>query len=445
MPAERLPPGPSSRLYSTYRFAKDPFGTFESCRDEYGEVFTLPILGSHAVITGRPDLVKAIYAMPPAKVGGLLGHLMPEILGQGSVLVLNGEPHSADRKLLMPMFHGGRIARWGQTIAEVTRAEASRHPFGGWQSMYELGRATSLDVILRALFGVKEESRVAALRTAVVEFAETGAPALIFFRALRKSFAGLGPWANAMRKLDALDKLLYAEIAIKRSAPGGDDLLSMLCEARYDDGSAMGDRQIRDQLVSLILAGHHTMAVTLAWAMHWIMADPAVRSRLEAEINGAADVSRLPYLDAVCNETLRIYPIQPVVMRYLLQPIEFAGYQLPAGSFVGAATTLTHMDPRIWPEPRTFRPERFLEKKPDMAEFFPFGGGARRCLGANFALYEMKVVIATLLKEFRLTLRSTETPRPVRQSTVTGPSGGVMISVQPRPAQATAERLRAAV
>jgi cytochrome P450 len=423
--SSRLPPGPSSRLLATARFARDPYGYFEACRARYGDPFTLPLLGTRVVVTGRPELVRSLYALPPTKVGGLLGHLIPEILGPSSVLVLSGEPHAVDRKLLMPMFHGERIAAYGRIIAEVTRTEAARHAPGARLSMYELGRAISLDVILRALFGVEEAGTVAALRRAVLRLAEAGAPPLIFFRALRRSIAGLGPWARVERRLAELDALLYAQIAERRARPAGVDLLSLLVAARYDDGSALSDAQIRDQLMSLILAGHETMAVTLAWAMHWILAERGVRARLDEELRGAEDVGRLPYLDAVCKETLRIYPIQPIVMRHLLEPMDFAGYEMPAGAFVGAATTLVHMDPAIYPEPEKFCPERFLAGGPGMAEFFPFGGGARRCIGAAFALYEMKVVLATLRREFPFHLVSTATPRPIRQSTVTGPSGGV--------------------
>jgi cytochrome P450 len=423
--ADPFPPGPSSRLAATLRFARDPFGYFAACRARYGDPFTLPLLGTRVVVTGQPDRVRAIYALPPAKVGGLLGHLMPEILGPSSVLVLSGEPHAADRKLLMPMFHGERITAYGRIIAEVTRAQAARHAPGAPLRMYELGRAISLDVILRALFGVEDPARVAALGRAVVRLAESGAPALIFFRALRRSVAGLGPWARVERRLAELDVLLYQQIAERRARPAGEDLLSLLIAARYDDGSALSDAQIRDQLMSLILAGHETMAVTLAWGMHWILAEPAVRARLDAELATDGDPGRIPYLDAVCKETLRIYPIQPIVMRHLLEPLEVAERALPAGSFVGAATTLVHMDPALYPEPERFRPERFLEHAPSTAEFFPFGGGARRCLGAAFALYEMKVVLATLCREFRFRLASPSLPRPIRQSTVMGPSGGV--------------------
>lgn len=427
MPASNpFPPGPSSRLLATLHFARDPYAYFEECRARYGDPFTLPLMGSKVVISGRPELVREVYALPPSKVGGLLGHLMPEVLGAGSVLVLSGEPHTQERRLQMPMFHGKRIGAWGRIIAEVTRTEATSRKPGEPLRMYDLGRSIALDVILRALFGVRDAEMLIALRSAVLRFAEAGAPALIFFKALRRSVAGMGPWARVQKRLGELNVLLHAQIAERRAHPGEDDLLSMLIEARYDDGSALTDAQIRDQLVSLILAGHETMAVTLAWAMHWVLTEREVRGQLDAELASAGeDVLGLPYLDAVCKETLRIYPIQPVVMRHLLQPAEFAGRELPAGAFVGAATTLVHMDPTLYPQPGKFDPARFLGRGPGAAEFFPFGGGARRCLGATLAMAELKIVLATLLREFNFRALDHRTPRPVRQSTVTGPQGGV--------------------
>jgi cytochrome P450 len=424
--SSELPAGPSSRLLATVRFARDPYTYFVQCRARYGDPFTLPLMGSQAVISGRADLVREVYAMPPSKVGGLLGHLMPEVLGPASVLVLSGAAHSQERKLQQPMFHGKRVGAWASIIADVTRTKAAAHRPSEPFKMYELGRSIALDVILKALFGVRDQSKLEAVRAAVLRFTEAGSPLLIFFRALRRNFGGVGPWARAMTRLDELDVLLNAQIVERRGQTGGDDLLSMLIEARYDDGTALTDLQIRDQLVSLILAGHETMAVTLAWAMHWLLTDREVRARLDEELGAAGDdVLALPFLDAVCKETLRIYPIQPVVMRQLLEPADFAGFALPAGAFVGAATTLVHMDPAIYPEPEKFRPERFLGPSPGGSEFFPFGGGARRCLGATLAMAELKIVLATLLREFRFRPVDPRTPRPVRQSTVTGPSGGV--------------------
>ena len=424
------PPGPSSRIRATIGFARDPYGTFADCRQRYGDPFTLPLLGSHVVITGQPELARSMYAMPPAEVGGLLGHLIPEILGPRSILVLSGEEHSADRKLMTPMFKPERVGVHSGVIADVTRKAIDGHEPGTQVLAYDLGREIALGVILRAMFGVADGERLEAFRLAVLNFVEAGSPPLIFFRPLRRSFGGRGPWARAMRRLAELDELFYEQIRERRGQEPGNDMLGALIEARYPDGRAMTDQELRDQLMSFALAGHETMAVTLAWALYWTLALDDVRERLGAELAGAGeDVSGLPYLDAVCRETLRIYPIQPVVMRHLLTPTEFAGYELPAGAFVGAATTLVHMDPAVFPDPERFDPDRFVGSTTKPAgTFFPFGGGARRCIGAAFALQEMRDVLAVLHREYRLAVVDRTTPRPARRSTVTGPSGGVPLA-----------------
>jgi cytochrome P450 len=214
-----------------------------------------------------------------------------------------------------------------------------------------------------------------------------------------------------------LDALFYAQIRARRArGDGGDDLLGQLIAARRPDGAPLSDLELRDQLMSFVLAGHETMAVTIAWGLHWTLTRPDVRERLDDD----------DYLEAVCKETLRIYPIQPVVMRELLAPAEFAGYTVPAGAWLGVATTLVHMDPRIFKEPERFSPERFLDARPRSGgEFFPFGGGARRCIGAAMANQELKTVLSVLLREYRLHVLDGATPKPVRVSTVTGPEGGV--------------------
>ena len=411
-----LPPGPASRLVTTARFARDPYGFFADCRERFGDPFTLPLLGSHVVITGRPELVKAMYSLPPDSVGGLLGHLMPEILGPTSVLVRSGAPHSADRKLLAPILRDDRVGVHAGVIADVTREELERHAPGTTLTGYELGRSIALNVILRAMFGVSDRAQLETFRTAVLRFVESGSPPLLFFPALRRELGGLGPWARVQRRMADLDALFYAQIARRRAEGGGDDLLSQLIAARRPDGEPLSDLELRDQLMSFVLAGHETMAVTIAWGLHWTLSRPDVRDRLDDDA----------YLEAVCKETLRIYPIQPVVMRELLAPAEFDGYTVPAGAWLGVATTLVHMDPRIFNEPERFSPERFLDARPRSGgEFFPFGGGARRCIGAAMANQELKTVLSVLLGDYRLHALSTVTPKPVRVSTVTGPEGGV--------------------
>jgi cytochrome P450 len=424
-----LPAGPPSRSLTTLRFARDPYGTFFDAKRRYGDPFTLKLLGSRVVVTGKPDLVRAMFALPPDKVGGLLGHLMPEILGPTSVLVRSGAPHSEDRKVLMPMFREDRVGVHHGVIEEVTREVLAQHAPGSTLPAYELGRDIALNVVLRAMFGVSDRAQLEAFRVAVLNFVEAGSPPLIFYPALRKSFGGVGPWAKVERRMAELDGLFYAQIARRRAeGEGGDDLLGQLIAARRPDGAPLTDLELRDQLMSFVLAGHETMAVTLAWALFWTLSLPAVRARLEAELAGSGDdVAGLEYLDAVCRETLRIYPIQPIVMRHLLEPVTFAGHELPAGAFIGVAATLVHMDPSIFTDSESFKPERFIEarKARPAGEYFPFGGGARRCIGAAMATQEMKTVLAVLLRDHRLRLLDTATPAPVRVSTVTGPRGGV--------------------
>ena len=427
MPArasKALPAGPASRTLTTLRFARDPYGTFADAKRRYGDPFTLKLLGSHVVVTGRPELVKAMYALAPDKVGGLLGHLLPEILGPTSVLVRSGAPHSEDRKVLAPMFRADRVGVHHEVIAEVTREVLARHRAPARLSAYELGREIALGVILRAMFGVSDGAHVAAFRRAVLRFVEAGSPPLIFFAALRRDMFGFGPWARAQRRMAELDALFYEQIRARRAqGDGGEDLLGQLIAARRPDGEPLSDLELRDQLMSFVLAGHETMAVTLAWALYWTLSLPDVRDALVAELD---EGSEGPYLDAVCRETLRIYPIQPIVMRHLLEPVEFAGSTLPAGAFIGVAATLVHMDPAIFPEPERFKPERFLQTRGRSGgEYFPFGGGARRCLGAAMAMQEMKTVLAVLHGEYRLALADPALPAPVRVSTVTGPGGGV--------------------
>ena len=429
-PAATLPPGPSSRLRTTARFTRDPFGMSADCARRFGDPFTLPLLGSHVVVTGQPELARAMYALPPDKVGGLLGHLIPEILGPTSVLVRSGGQHTADRRLLAPMFRGDSLRAHAAVISDVTRAEIGAYRPGARLTAHELGRSITLSVILRAMFGVEESGQLAEFRQGVLRLLAAGSPPLIFFPGLRRGFFGVAPWDRAQRRLAELDRLFYAQIERRRArGTGGTDILGHLLQARYPDGRPLSDQQVRDQLMSYVLAGHETTSVTVAWALHWVLTRHDVRERLGQELAGAdGHVSQLPYLDAVCKETMRIYPIQPIVMRHLLEPVEFAGHELAARSFIGAATTLVHMDPGLYPDPERFDPGRFMGSGHGPGEYFPFGGGARRCLGAEFATLELKIILSVLLGEYRLRCLDSATPVPARHSTVTGPRGGVPLA-----------------
>ena len=263
----------------------------------------------------------------------------------------------------------------------------------------------------------------------------------MLFPALRRPFLGVGPYARMVRVRDRLDALTYDAIARRRARDGdgaGDDVLGLMLSARYDDGSAMSDREIRDQLLTLVFAGHETSGIALAWAVNWLARTPPVRDRLLAELSALGDdpapgpLAAAPYLEAVCHETLRLYPVVGEVVRLLRTPLTVGTWTIPAGVAVSAGIALVHARADLYPAHERFQPERFLERKFAPHVYLPFGGGARRCIGAAFGLYEMKVVLGTLLARYRFTLARREPERPVMRNLAMGPRGKVYVTASPR-------------
>ena len=318
---------------------------------------------------------------------------------------------------------------------------------GGWRSVFsmqEAGSAISIDVILRAVFGVDEAAGLDDLRAALLGALASMSPLLMLFPALRRRFGGIGPYARMLAVRDRPRRpLTYSAIARRRAGVGGgggDDILGLHAErASYEDGTAMSDHEIRDQLLTLVFAGHETSGIALAWALNWLERTPPVRHRLLAELSALgndpspAALAAAPYLEAVCHETLRLYPVVGEVVRLLRAPMTLGAWTIPAGVPVSAGIALIHARADLYPEPTSFRPERFLER-PKLAphEYLPFGGGARRCIGAAFALYEMKVVLGTLLARYRFTLAGSEPERPVMRNLAMGPKGRVRLTAVER-------------
>jgi cytochrome P450 len=306
--------------------------------------------------------------------------------------------------------------------------------------MQEAGSAISIDVILRAVFGVDEAAGLAELRAALLGALASMNPLLMLFPGLRRRFGGVGPYARMLAVRDRLDALIYDAIARRRtSVRGGEgDVLGLMLSARYDDGSAMSDREIRDQLLTLVFAGHETSGIALAWAVNWLERTPSVRGRLLGELSTLGDdpepaaLAGAPYLEAVCHETLRLYPVVGEVVRLLRAPLTLGAWTIPAGVAVSAGIALVHARADLYPEPAAFRPERFLERKFAPHEYLPFGGGARRCIGAAFALHEMKVVLGTLLTHYRFTLARTKRERPIMRNLAMGPKAGVRLTASSR-------------
>jgi cytochrome P450 family 110 len=434
-----LPPGPKGTLWQTLHFLRDPRGFFAAQFRRYGDPCTLFTAQGPLVITANPELVRTMFTADPDTFEPWPVSLLGVFFGERSVIMSAGERHRRDRKLLTPPFHGARMRAYGHIIVEATR-DATRTWSGGWRgSVHDATTAISLDVILRAVFGIDQADAHARAETVVRQDVEAIRPSILFVPALRRELLGRGPWSRFVRARRELDALLYREIAARhahasRGGEAREDILSLIASARYDDGSTMSDGEIRDQLITLLAAGHETTATALAWALYWTHREPAIAADLRAEIASLGEgaepdaISALPRLDAVCTETLRLHPIVSDVARRLRKPLVFGDYEVPANAGVGVTTATMHYDPRLYPEPERFDPTRFLGTKPPMFGYAPFGGGARRCLGAAFATYEMKLVLATLLTTFDFELLDRNVV-PMRRNVTMGPRGGVRMRV----------------
>jgi cytochrome P450 family 110 len=303
--------------------------------------------------------------------------------------------------------------------------------------MQAFTQALALEVILTAVFGPHDQERVQALARAVPAYFQAFTAPLVYLPPLRRHFGGLGPWSRFTRVATRVDQLLGDAIAARRRERGErDDILSLLLAVRADDGQPIADAAVRDEVVTLLLAGHETVAIALAWAFYWLHRQPDDLQRLRAELRPLGrppspdDLVQLPYLRAVCEEALRLYPVVGAVTRRLRRPMTLRGYSVPAGVAVGAALPLIHLDPTRYPDPQRFRPERFLERTYTPDEYLPFGGGARRCIGAAFALAEMKIVLGSLLAQHRFGLAEDTPVTPVPRTFTIGPKGGVRMIYQ---------------
>ncbi|MEZ4294433.1 MAG: cytochrome P450 [Polyangiaceae bacterium] len=415
-----LPPGPSlPPLLTTAAFVAMPAETISRLYGRYGGIFTIRTVafGTEIVISS-PDSIRQVLTgdsdiYGAAEANEALGFL----LGDRSLLLLDGPPHTRLRKLMLPPFHGERLQPLTSTMRDATVAGFSHLRPGDEVSLQPLFQRVTLDIILRAVLGLSgEEERTAALRealTAMVNYAQSPI-GLFLMNPKMTRFEHLPfptPWSRLRALMNRADALLFEHADARRAQedrPG--DLLDMLLDARDEDGKPMSNKELRDQLVTLLLAGHETTATSLCWAMEEILHHPGEVDRLRAEVEEVTSgaplttehVSRLTRLDSVVRETLRLYPVTTGVGRTLKRPVTIEGYDLPAGVMAAPYFALLHRRPEIYPDPHSFVPDRFVGKKIDPYEWMPFGAGAHRCLGMHFALLEMKVVLATLFANHRL-------------------------------------------
>ncbi len=409
-----------------------PYGWMIKRRERYGDVFSshFPFFG-RIVYIADPALVKEVFTGDPAvfHAGEANATVLGDALGDHSLLTLDEGRHLSQRKLLLPPFHGAAVRRYAEVMADATAREVERWPVGRPFSLRPHMQAITLDVILRAVFGVRDGERMDRFRATIPRLGNLSS-VLDWLPFMQRDFGGLTPAARFRKALAAVDELIYAEIAERRElGEERDDVLTLLLGARHEDGSAMTDVELRDELMTLLTAGHETTATGLSWAFERLLRTPRVMERVLDSLDDD------DYLDAVVKETLRVRPVIVDVARKLTRDVEIGGWHLPAGTMVLPAIAAMHARADLYPEPEEFRPERFLSEGAESYAWIPFGGGVRRCIGAAFAQTEMRVVLREVLRRVRLRADSRRPERPqVRHVTVV-PSRGCRVVVEERVAE----------
>lgn len=440
-------------LIQKIQWSIDPLGYLEAATKKYPDIFKARItpVSKTQVLVSNPQIVEQYLLNQPkaeSKTEFGISHksVLRPVMGEQSMFLLEGKPHQRQRKLLMPPLHGEKMRSYGQIICDLTEKEIAKLSPGQVFSARAIMQDISLEVILKVVFGLYEGDHYKQLRELFVYlsgiFKSFALNLVLFSPSLQKDLGSWSPWGEFLRKRKEIDRLIYAEIKHRRANPDQErtDILSLLLSARYEDGEPMTDSEIRDQLITLLLTGHETSATAMAWSLYWVHYHPEVREKLIAEIDSLGnspdlmDIFHLPYLTAVCNESLRIYPVLPLTTPLKAKsPINVMGYELESGTVIQACIYLIHHRPDLYPDSKQFKPERFLERKFSSSEFIPFGLGVRRCMGAALAMYEMKLVLATLLSRCQLALVDNQPIKPIRSSITLVPAGGIrMVVVQGR-------------
>ena len=432
----KLPPGPGQPAFvQTIAWWSRPIATLERNRARYGKRFTIRLLGAPPfVMLSDPDEIKELMTAPPDVLHpGEGARILEPVVGSNSVILLDEQAHLEQRKLMLPAFHGEKMQRLTGLMAEVAEREAASWPRDESVALHPRLQALTLEVILRAVFGLDPGARLDALRDKLTEILALGARPLGQLPQLQRDLGPLSPYARFERLKAEADALVFELIDDRRAEEAGrDDVLSMLLAARHEDGSPMSPQELRDELMTLLVAGHETTASELAWAFERLVRTPEVLSRLVREIDGDDGDA---YLTATIQETLRRRPVLPnAAPRLVKQPVEVGGWRYEPGVCLVANAYLVHHDPAIYPNPYDFRPERFLDSPPGTYTWIPFGGGRRRCLGASFALVEMKVVLRALLSRARIESAGAGRERSRRRSITLSPGKGALVVLRDRPA-----------
>ncbi|NER84446.1 MAG: cytochrome P450 [Leptolyngbya sp. SIO1D8] len=420
-----------------------PLDYMETNFRRYGDLFFARWGVLDWIFLHHPDALKQIMSQDTGEAVSAPGDtnkILISLLGKHSIALLSGKTHRQRRKLIMPPFHGERLRVYADLIRDITVSLMEEMTVGQTFRARDVMQKITMRVILQAVFGLHEGERCRRLEFLLAErlnmLSSPIASTLVFFPILQKNVGKWSPGAKLAEMSQEIDDLLYTEIRERRASLEQEtdraDILSLLLLTRDEDGNGLSDEELRDELMTLLVAGHETTATALAWSLYWAHHRPEVKDKILQEIQDAnaeqdaIALTKLPYLGAVCNETLRIYPVGMLTFaRQVHQPIELQGYSIPAGTRVVGCIYLLHRREDLYPQPHEFRPERFLERQYSVFEFMPFGAGARRCIGAALAMYELKIALGTLLTHYDLALVSDLPVPPERRGITLGMQGGV--------------------
>jgi cytochrome P450 family 110 len=421
----------------------DPLGFQDKWSRQCGDIFTMQLGGLGTfVIIGNPKAVQDIFNQDSKFEMGRGNALAQPLVGENSLMLLDGDRHRRERKLLMPPFHGERLKTYATQIGLITEQLTAQWQIDQSFVARSAMQKISLELILQIVFGLSEGERYQQLKPLLTEWLDmTDSPlrsSMLFLSFLQQDWGAWTPWGQMKQRQRQVHEILQAEIEERRQkgTEGQTDVLSLMMAVRDEDGQAMTDAQLRDELITILFAGHETTATTLSWALYQIHRQPEVLSKLQHELDtlgknaSPLEVAQLPYLSAVCQETLRMYPVIPVIFpRIAKSSVEIAGYRFDAGTILMVSMFLVHYREDLYADPQQFQPERFRSHQYSPSEYLPFGGGSRRCLGYALAELEMKLVIATILSKYQLTLAEDKPVKPQRRGFTLSPKGGVRLVV----------------
>jgi cytochrome P450 family 135 len=429
-----LPPGPASpAALQTYEWIARPTALLRRAQARYGEPFTIRTLWTDGpmVLVSDPEDVRRIFTAEPGVLrGGESSSILEPFAGPSSILLLDGPEHLRQRRLMLPPFHGERVQAYRRVVAELAEAEVASWPRGEAFAALPRMQGLTLDVIMRAVFGEREEPALRDVLRRALDMAGS-LPRLVALSLVQRDLGPRSPWGRFMGAVREVDDALRTVIRERRADPPGEDILGLLLSARDEDGEPPTDAELRDQLVTLLLAGHETTASGLSWALYELGRHPELMRRAQHAVDEGDD----DYLEAVMKESLRLHPVIPMVVRYLMEPVTIAGWRLPAGASIGPSILLAHQDEANFPQAQEFRPERFAKGSTEKVvpnTWIPFGGGVRRCIGAGFSLMEGVAVLREVLSTYDVGVVDGHDDKPKVRNITSVPARGARIVVQPR-------------